>query len=103
MRLLMPQHPYDLTGWIAQNGVNALFTSPPPGGSGPVTVTNGTAGNDAIWRQGGSDAVYGFGGNDTLDGGNGADTVEGGDGNDVLYAGNDTDPDRLVGGAGNDT
>ncbi|WP_207458116.1 calcium-binding protein [Azospirillum sp. SYSU D00513] len=103
VRLLMPQHPDVLTAWIARNGANALFTSPPPGGSGPATVTNGTAGNDAIWRHDGSDIVYGFGGNDTLDGGNGADTVDGGDGNDVLFAGNDADPDRLAGGTGNDT
>lgn len=63
----------------------------------------GSSGNDTIFRKTGSQWIEGLAGNDTLGGGLGADTVDGGAGNDVLYGGDDTDPDRLIGGTGDDS
>ncbi|WP_168220520.1 calcium-binding protein [Azospirillum thermophilum] len=67
-----------------------------------VERVEGTSGNDRIWRRAGSQWLLGFAGNDTLGPGSGTDTVDGGSGDDLLYGGDDGDPDRLIGGPGND-
>jgi hypothetical protein len=68
-------------------------------------------GNDVIFGGNGDDHLDGNRGNDQIFGGDGHDVIFGGRGQDVLYGDNgndelwdngDNQPDRMVGGAGND-
>ena len=56
------------------------------------------AGNDAVWF----DRSLPTGVSITIDGGAGSDWLRGGPGRDTLYAGDDSDPDQLAGGGGDD-
>lgn len=74
-----------------------------------MSITYGTAGNDAITLTtatmlqagDGADTVAGSTGNDSINGGDGDDRINGGAGNDVIRGGDGAD--RVVGGSGNDT
>lgn len=68
--------------------------------AGPVTsiLVSLGGGNDRLTVRGNVPADVSV----TVDGGPGRDWVRGGRGGDTLYAGDDTDPDTIVGGAGDD-
>jgi Tol biopolymer transport system component len=76
----------------------------------PVTLLEGTNGNDTLTGddsantingKAGDDILYGNGGNDTISGGAGNDVAYGGDGNDVING--NSENDTLYGGNGNDS
>jgi Ca2+-binding RTX toxin-like protein len=80
-----------------------------------IVSIDGGGGNDQITGSAGNDWIIGRGGTDTLNGGAGSDTVDGGGANDTLRGGvaadtfvfaaafgNDTIPDFLATGAGQD-
>ena len=52
--------------------------------AGPVSVIDGTVGDDILQGDADANSINGFDGNDTLIGGDGADTFTGGSGNDVI-------------------
>lgn len=66
----------------------------------PVTIFDGSPGDDVIIGTDGPDVIQGFGGNDVIYGGAGDDIICGGAGDDQIFgeAGNDL----LVGGWGDD-
>ena len=76
----------------------------------PVTVINGTSGNDNLYGTygvdiisglAGNDKLYGYEGDDQLDGGDGNDTIRGQDGNDIIWGG--AGNDIIHGGDGHNT
>lgn len=75
----------------------------------PITLLEGTSGNDTLTGdrfantingRAGNDAIEGNGGDDSINGGAGHDVVYGGDGNDIMNG--NSENDTLYGGNGND-
>ena len=71
-------------------------------GSNCNDIINGGSADDIIMGFSGADNINGGAGNDNLDGGVGSDVISGGAGKDILYGGDDSVPDVLAGGDGQD-
>lgn len=83
--------------------------TPPASPAPPLSIINGTPGNDVLRGTPANDLIFGFNGrdrlfgsdgDDILVGGNGRDRLQGGNGDDILIGGNGRD--RMRGGNGAD-
>lgn len=86
-------HPDEIYGGLSAD----LIT-----GNGGHDRIFGEGGNDHIYGRAGNDRITGNGGDDRIDGGEGTDILRGGGGHDHLIA-DDSNPESLFGGDGNDT
>ena len=71
------------------------------GGAGSDLI-HGEKGADRLYGQDGNDTMVGGGGNDSIGGGAGQDLLSGERGDDLFTSNDDTDPDTLIGGSGDD-